>query len=373
MSYPSHDPRVTDPVAPQRRSSLHLALEIDGAGAHPAAWRRPGAPDGGDVQALRRIAAAAESAGFTFVTLDDALLPAPGDAPVRLDAVTRAAYLAPLTSTLGLAPLAHPAVTEPFHLASQLASLDHASRGRAGWVVGSAAVPGADRALDRPVADGAALPGETADVITVARDLWDSWEDDAVIRDIGTGRYIDRDRLHYVDFVSSAEAERARFTVKGPLIVPRGPQGHPVVIARAGRGADGLADVLLISSLDEVAAARAGADQVFLDLVVALDGAGSTGRQRVSELNALTGSGTDAWFTGSAAALVELVGSLRGVVDGVRLLPAETAVDVPLLLRDVLPALRVSRTIAHPTVGATLRQTLGLPRPQNRFAAAAAR
>ncbi|AGP58927.1 hypothetical protein M271_37655 [Streptomyces rapamycinicus NRRL 5491] len=56
----------------------------------------------------------------------------------------------------------------------------------------------------------------------VAR-LWDSWEDDAEIRDTATGRFVDRDKPHYVDF------EGAHFTVRGPAIVPRPPQGHPVV------------------------------------------------------------------------------------------------------------------------------------------------
>src|SRR6478736_219297 len=109
---------------------LHIALEVDAAGQHPAAH-----------------------------------------------------LLTPLTSRIGLVPLVHPAVVEPFHLASQLAALDHASLGRSGWLVGSGSVPGARRALDRPVAQGADLADETADVVNVVRDLWDSWDDDATVRD----------------------------------------------------------------------------------------------------------------------------------------------------------------------------------------------
>ena len=64
---------------------------------------------------------------------------------------------------------------------------------------------------------------EAADYVEVLRRLWDSWEDDAEIRDVATGRFIDRDKLHYIDF------EGRWFSVKGPSITPRPPQGQPVV------------------------------------------------------------------------------------------------------------------------------------------------
>ncbi|SHW59784.1 Putative FMNH2-utilizing oxygenase [Mycobacteroides abscessus subsp. abscessus] len=61
----------------------------------------------------------------------------------------------------------------------------------------------------------------------VVRRLWDSWEDDAEIRDVATGRFIDRDKLHYIDF------EGRFFSVKGPSITPRSPQGHVAGPARS--------------------------------------------------------------------------------------------------------------------------------------------
>src|SRR5208337_5317910 len=73
----------------------------------------------------------------------------------------------------------------------------------------------------------AALFDEAADAVEVVRRLWDSWEDDAVIRDVATGRYIDRGKLHYIDFTGEY------FSVKGPSITPRPPQGQPVVAALA--------------------------------------------------------------------------------------------------------------------------------------------
>ncbi|MDF0531358.1 LLM class flavin-dependent oxidoreductase [Tsukamurella sp. 8F] len=309
---------------------LHLALEIDGAGAQSGAG-------------VRAVGAVAENAGFTFVTIDDSLTPAPAGPAVRLDAVVRAAFLARTTSRLGIVPLAHPATTEPFHLASQLAALDHATEGRAGWLVGSVSVPDAAAALDRPVpADGAALTAEIADVVEVAQRLWDSWEDDAVVRDTASGRYIDRERLHYVDFESTPDG-RPGFSVKGPLIVPRGPQGRPVVVARHGTVPNDLIDIVLVAP-DAAQSRSAAGPKVFVDLPFALAG------------------------HGSAATLTDQLRRLHGQVDGVRLVPADPAADVPLLVRDVLPPLRVERRTATPRPGATLRDTLGLARPTNRYA-----
>lgn len=89
----------------------------------------------------------------------------------------------------------------------------------------------------------------------VAARLWDSWEDDAEIRDVQTGRFIDRDKLHHVDFEGSG------FSVRGPSIVPRPPQGHPVRVVDATEGharrtAARYADVALVRVAN---AAQAGA------------------------------------------------------------------------------------------------------------------
>ncbi|GAA4394550.1 LLM class flavin-dependent oxidoreductase [Tsukamurella soli] len=352
-------------------SLLHLALEIDGAGAHPAAHlvdpgRAAYAVTGAGVRAA---AAVAENAGFTFVTIDDSLVPAPGGVAQRLDAVVRAAFLARVTSRLGIVPLAHPATVEPFHLASQLAALDHATEGRAGWLVGTTPVPTTAVALGRPVADGgAALSAEVADVIEVAQRLWDSWEDDAVIRDTDSGRYIDRDRLHYVDFASDGGDGRAGFSVKGPLIVPRGPQGRPVVVAPHGAAPSALVDIVLVSDPPAGDTENPSGPAVFVDLPVTLDTAETTGETRRAELDSLTDASTTRGFVGGAAELTALLRGLHGRVDGVRLLPSVHSIDVPIIVREVLPPLRVERRTPTPRPGATLREHLGLSRPANRYA-----
>ena len=293
------------------------------------------------VEALTRRVRSAERAGFTAVTFDDAPL-ADAGRYASIDAVQRAAFVAPSTQGIGLIARTHPAYAEPFHVATQLASLDWASRGRAGWWPVAASDPREARAAGQDPLTDAELARERDDAIEVSRRLWDSWEDDAVITDVDTGRYLDADRLHYVDFVG------ARYTVKGPLITPRPPQGQPLVIGDAG--APGI-DVALVDALH---ADRAADPEVGAPLVWALL------RATVSP-------------AGDAEALVQRLVELSRVVDGVHLVLEDTDLDagIDLVGRAVLPAFdRVSGGIrrAVPRPGRTLRDTLGLERPLSRYA-----
>ncbi|MGW1209446.1 LLM class flavin-dependent oxidoreductase [Streptomyces sp. NPDC002499] len=357
--------------------ALHLAVELDGDGAHPAAWRRAAhAPD--RLLTPRRtaeVAAVAENAGFTLITLDDGVLP-PGTAadPVgRIGSVERAAFVAASTSTIGIAPVVPLTYAEPFHVSSQLASLDHISAGRAGWVVTEEEHPEAARAWGRPViTDADARARESRDGVDVVRDLWDSWEDDAVIRSVATSRYLDRDRLHYIDFTGDT------YAVKGPAIVPRPPQGQLVVLGSPDRVPAGLLDVALVAGRDLAsvgeAAVAAETPLVFAELEVALDTPDATGAERVADLERYA-PWTDRGrlrHVGSAEQLVALLAELSGHVDGVRLHPLVLDEDLGVLSRLVLPALSARRLVARPLPGTSLRSTLGLERPANRFAAAAA-
>ncbi|GAA2714726.1 LLM class flavin-dependent oxidoreductase [Actinoplanes palleronii] len=332
----------------------HLALEVDGAGAHPAAGH---AGPAGDIAALTARVTTAEAAGFALVTIADAALPPPGG-PARVEAGVRASFLSRRTQRIGLAPTLHVTVTEPFHLATQLASLDHASLGRAGWVVGADHSAAVYATVGLPRLDGAALRQELADGIDVARQLWDSWEDDAIIRDRVTSRFLDADRVHHVNFTGE------RFSVVGPLITPRPPQGQLVVLGADTLGVTGRLDVALVAAptVDEVAdrarqARTDGAPLVFADLDVLL------GADRLAALDAVApwGPAQRLRHTGSAEDLRDLLERLAGLVDGVRLHPAELHVDLPRL------ATGLGR---RPVTGPTLRDTLGLHRPANRFATA---
>ncbi|WP_428936277.1 LLM class flavin-dependent oxidoreductase [Streptomyces sp. ACT015] len=355
---------------------LHLALEADGDGAHPAARLHSGRPAGTALTpaALRDIALAAEAAGLTLVTYADTPLPprAGGRTLGRIEAGTRAAYLSGLTDRIGLAPTLHVTTTEPFHLATQLASLDHASRGRAAWVVGAAADAAGLATVGRESVTPEELAREIADVVDTARALWDSWEDDAIVRDIATGRFLDADRVHHIDF------EGAAFSVKGPLITPRPPQGQVVVLAPDALDADARADVVLVAR-DTVAAVAAraatarrnGAPLAFAEVEVVLDAA-TPAAERLAALDADAERPDTGRLrhVGSSRELVRLLVELAGSVDGVRLHPAVLAVDLPVLAAEVLPALAAAGLHRPPVPGATLRASLGLPRPANRHAAA---
>ncbi|WP_405552472.1 LLM class flavin-dependent oxidoreductase [Streptomyces canus] len=356
--------------------TLHLAVEIDGDGAHPASWRRAAhSPDQLlTPRRLAQIAAVAENAGFTMVTLDDGVLP-PGASPDpvgRIGAVERAAFLAASTSTIGIAPVVPVTYAEPFHISSQLASLDHISAGRAGWVVTQEERPEAARAWGRPVvADADARARESRDGVEVARALWDSWEDDAVIRSVATSRYLDRERLHYIDFTGET------YAVKGPAIVPRPPQGQLVVLGRPDQVPAAQLDVALVEGRDltavATAAAAAGTPRVFAEIEVALDTPEATAAERVADLERhapWTGRGR-LRHIGPADQLIAQLGELSQHVDGVRLHPLVLDEDLPVLSRLVLPALSERRLAASPLPGTSLRSTLGLARPANRFAAAA--
>ncbi|MFE5837751.1 LLM class flavin-dependent oxidoreductase [Arthrobacter sp. NPDC056493] len=372
-----------------------LAVELDGDGAHPAAWRKARHTPAEllDGTRVRATVLAAESAGFHVATFaDGALTPAADsadgrDVPGRLNALQRAAFAGPVTGSIVLVPEVDTVYTEPFHISTQLASLDYVSGGRAGWLVAASNRVADAAAVGRSVVPADDLGREAADSIEVGRRLWDSWEDDAVIRDVATGRYIDVDKLHYIDFESSADSEGGSgYSIKGPSIIPRPLQGQLPVLAPAGLlDADqlsaGAADAILVSAptpellAGEIAEARAAAPAaaVIAELDVVLDARGQSAAGRLAELDAHTPwqSGR-ARFAGTAAELTELLASILETADGVRLHPAVLDVDLEELAQLVLPALRRRGVLAPQQPGCTFRDLLGLQRPSSRYAAVSA-
>ncbi|MGN7199527.1 LLM class flavin-dependent oxidoreductase [Arthrobacter sp. SAFR-044] len=338
-----------------------LAIELDGAG-----W------DGAD---LTRAVLAAESAGFHAATFTDA--PARG----RANALQRAAFAGPVTRTIALVPEVDTVYTEPFHVSTQLASLDYVSGGRAGWIVSAAESPEAAAAVGRSSVTGAALGQEAAASIEVSRRLWDSWEDDAVIRDVATGRYIDVDKLHYVDFETPAGFAGAGYSVKGPSIIPRPLQGQLPVLVPASLIGEGLvpansvdavlvsaptAELLAIEVRDVRARAGTGVALVAeLDVVV-------DSRGQAAAVRSVSFDGGRAAFVGSAAGLADFLADLLKEADGVRLHPASLFVDLEELGRLVLPELRRRGALRPVVQDGTFRDLLGLARPASRYASAVA-
>ncbi|MET9994532.1 LLM class flavin-dependent oxidoreductase [Streptomyces mutabilis] len=391
---------------------LHLAVALDGTGWHPASWREPTARPRELFTARywADLVTEAERGLLDFVTIEDGLGPQsshflePDDRTDqvrgRLDAVQTAARVAPLTRHIGLVPTAVVTHTEPFHLSKAIATLDHVSNGRAGLRAqitarpneaahfGRRTIPRID-AYDSPAAREVMtdLFDEAADYVEVVRRLWDSWEDDAEIRDVATGRFVDRDKLHHIDF------EGRYFSVRGPSITPRPPQGQPVVTALAhqtvpyrlvARQADvgyvtphdiGQARAIVAEiRAEQEAAGRAGQPlHVFADLVVFLDDDPGTAAARRERLDALAGEPytSDARvFTGTPAALADLLLEWRSAgLTGYRLRPAVLGHDLPAITRNLVPELqrRGAFRLAYETD--TLRGLLGLVRPANRYAA----
>ncbi|MFC8040007.1 LLM class flavin-dependent oxidoreductase [Paenarthrobacter sp. NPDC057355] len=336
-----------------------LAIELDGAG----------------YQDLAGAVLAAESAGFHVATFQDA--PRAG----RANALQRAAFAGPITRTIAVVPEVDTVYTEPFHISTQLASLDYVSGGRAGWIATAEESPEAAAAVGRSFVSGEARAQEAAASIEVGRRLWDSWEDDAVIRDVATGRYLDVDKLHYADFETPADFAGTPYSVKGPSIIPRPLQGQLPVLAAASLVGEGLVPVeavdavlvsaptpeLLTAEIRDVRARLGGSVAVVAELDVVLDARGQAAEARVASLPE---SGR-ARYAGPAAGLVELLDDLLGEADGIRLHPAAVDVDLEELSRLVLPELRRSGSLRGPLQDGTFRDLLGLGPAQNRYATTA--
>ncbi|WP_330234975.1 LLM class flavin-dependent oxidoreductase [Streptomyces sp. NBC_00566] len=327
---------------------LHLSVALGSAGPRSAAhWT-------GLVQL-------AELGALDFVTLDDSLDPADGDG--RLDAVAVLAHAAARTSRIGLIPTVTTTHTEPFHTSSALATLDFVSEGRAGWLVDVSTTEEAARATGRrDPAPAPELWAEASDAAEAAARLWDSWEDDAEIRDTATGRFIDRDRLHHVDF------EGPRFSVRGPSIVPRPPQGRPpVAVVLDAQASDARwelaarhAEIVLLDA-DSPAAAReahtelrrrAGRDDLRVLIRVGL------------------APGALAGVTETLDALPDLLADWHAEAgtDGFHLVTTTPTEELPAVIHDVVPALRTRGLFRATHTGRTLRDHLGLSRPDSRYA-----
>ncbi|MEV6976847.1 LLM class flavin-dependent oxidoreductase [Kitasatospora sp. NPDC093806] len=426
MSRPAeHRPDEHQPTEPRPSAEglppLHLAVALDGAGWHPAAWRAEGARPGELFTAgyWVDLVTEAEHGLLDLVTFEDTLaLPSSFNGPAertdqvrgRLDAVLIASRVAPLTSRIGLLPTSNVTHTEPFHLSTAIATLDYTSLGRAGWrpqvsARADDATHFGRRATPRLVEDDLSsslaiskrlepLFHEAADVVEVIRRLWDSWEDDAEIRDTATGRFLDRTRLHRIDFTGE------QFAVRGPSITPRPPQGQPpvAVLAHApipyelaAKGGD-LVFITPFSAegtasiLGEVATAVTAVGRpadhplkVFADLVVFLDerpGEAARQKERLDELDGVPQHSDAHIFTGTPAELADLLLDWQTVetaglrLEGYRLRPGRLPHDLTAITRGLVPELQKRSAFRTEYTADTLRGHLGLPRPANRYATA---
>ncbi len=228
------------------RSQMVLGAFLYPTGYHIAAWRHPDVPAaaGVDFAHYVELARTAERGTMDFIFLPDSAamrgtdLTALSRTAIRyvaqFEPLTLLSALAVVTDRIGLTATMSSTYNEPYHVARAIASLDHISAGRAGWNLVTSQNPqecfnfGYSAQPDH--ADRYARAEEFIDVV---KGLWDTWDDDAFVRDKDVGLFFDPGAF------APLNHRGERFAVRGPLNIPRPPQGHPVTLqagsSKAGR------------------------------------------------------------------------------------------------------------------------------------------
>ncbi len=211
------------------KKQIKLGIMLHGPGSHMNAWKDPSVPKDASVNFLyyKSIIQQAEAAGFSFAFVADGLYINEKSIPHflnRFEPITILSALAAVTSRIGLVGTVSTTYSEPFTVARQFASLDKISGGRAGWNVVTSPLEGSARNYNKGEHPPHALRYEIAEeFLQVVKGLWDSWEDDAFVRNRETGQFFDRNKLHVLN-------HKGRFfSVEGPLNIERSNQGQPVI------------------------------------------------------------------------------------------------------------------------------------------------
>jgi alkanesulfonate monooxygenase len=223
---------------------MRLAAYFNPTGHHVASWRHPRAyPKANvDIDHYVEIAQTAERAKFDMIFLADGL----ATREAHIEAISRSvqfvAHFEPLTllsalamktERIGLTGTVSTTYNEPFHIARKLASLDWISKGRAGWNCVTSVQPAETRNFGKAGVDPREVRYERArENAQVVTGLWDSWDDDAFVRDTEQGLYFVPERMHKLNHKGKY------YSVEGPLNVPRSPQGWPVIV-QAGASDEG--------------------------------------------------------------------------------------------------------------------------------------
>lgn len=211
------------------KRKMHLNLFIQSRGHHEASWRHRGASSLPltDIAYSVELAQKAEAGLFDSIFFAD-VLGLWNDVRATpfnwLEPITTLAALAMATQRIGLIATASTTYTEPYNLARQFASLDHISRGRVGWNIVTSWSHQAGSNYNNLQFGHADRYERAEEYMSVVNGLWDSWSDDAVVDDRGGGLYAHSKRVRPIDHAGP------HYQVKGPLNLPRGPQGRPVFV-----------------------------------------------------------------------------------------------------------------------------------------------
>ena len=373
---------------------MHLLASLAAHGWHSAAWRVTDAAGFGGAAPFRSMAQTAERGGLDAVLLGMPTAPrAQRDGGkvdgIRLDPLPLLGAMIGATERIGLCGWWPGDVAEPFHVARVFATLDHLAGGRTGWIAG----------LEGPEELGTRfrhtnLPATEEDsaarlveLIDVARQLWDSWEDRGFVVDQADGTFADPLHVHPIEHAGRF------FTVRGPLNVPRPVQGQPVILHRdmpAGPlrlGAAASAEVVLAecATVAEAVASRRdwrasaqkhGRDPEALRFVVRvmpiLAASEEAALKRAAELDDLARHpATVPRVVGTPEQFADWLVQWHqaGACDGFDILPAVLPVDIDVLVEAVVPLLCRRRLRHAGYEHSTLRGHLGLRRAPSRFAA----
>ncbi|GEN34420.1 LLM class flavin-dependent oxidoreductase [Aneurinibacillus danicus] len=215
-----------------RKRQIKLSAFLVGTGMHVASWRHPHAQADAsiDIDYYKKLAQIAEKGKFDMVFIADSLAineESHVNILNRYEPITLITALAGATSKIGVVATASTSYTEPFNLARMLMSADHISKGRVGWNIVTTRDLSGNTALNfgREEHYDHSLRYERAkEFVEVVKGLWDSWEDDAFVRDKENDQFFDRNKLHRINY------QGAFFSVQGPLNIARSRQGHPVFV-----------------------------------------------------------------------------------------------------------------------------------------------
>lgn len=220
------------------KKNVNFGIMLQGPGGHMNAWKHPSGPADASVNFdfFVETARKAEAAGIAFAFVADGLYINEQSIPHflnRFEPLTILSALAASTSKIGLVGTVSTSYSDPFTIARQFASLDLISGGRAGWNAVTSPLEGSGRNYGREHPEHE-LRYEIADeYLDVIKGLWDSWDDDAFVRDRATGVYADKSKLRRLN-------HKGRFfRIEGPLNIERSRQGQPVVF-QAGASDSGI-------------------------------------------------------------------------------------------------------------------------------------
>jgi alkanesulfonate monooxygenase len=255
--------------------TMTLCANANAMGGHVGEWRHPLAWDAPCMNLDNAIAYAqiaerglfdllflADGNGVRQMDKPDLFAPnSPSDRPAVFEPVTLLTAIAMATQHIGLVATATTTYEEPFTLARKFGSLDHISKGRAGWNLVTTSNPddalnfSASHHMERETRYERAI--EFAEVV---KGLWDSWADDAFIQDKAARRYLDPAKVHVLNHRGT------HFSVAGPLNMARPPQGHPLIFS-AGQSPAGLElSAKLADCVFASAASKEGGQRLYADL-----------------------------------------------------------------------------------------------------------